>query len=104
LSQGKRKKLARDIGLKELLDAYSPSVDELLAACGQKVCSELWGRAGRQLVMTGVPRAKVLALPAPAKSLPPVHYDLVSTFDAATAAEQQKFARERANEFLAAVV
>jgi len=49
-------------------------------------------------------QAKILPLPAPAKSLPPFRPDLVSAFDAATAEERQKFVRERQNEFLAAVV
>jgi hypothetical protein len=99
LSQGKRKKLARDIGLKELLDAYSPTVAELLDAAGTKRCNELWKRAKGQLIELGAPETKVLALPAPAQSSI-LNHDLDSAWDAATADERQNFARERENEVL----
>jgi hypothetical protein len=102
LSQGKRKKLARDIGLKDLLDAYSPTVAELLDAAGTKRCNELWKRAKGQLIELGAPETKVLLLPAPAKSSPPSN-DLVPAWDAATPDERKKLRHEREAELYEAI-
>jgi hypothetical protein len=104
LSRKKQKKLVGSIGLNEVLAAYSPTVDELLDACGTRVCNELWKRAKGQLQFVNVEAPKVLTLPAPAKSLPPPRHDIIATWDAAAAEDRQKFVRERQNEFLAAVV
>jgi hypothetical protein len=71
-------------------------IDALLAACSPKASNDLWGRAKRQLVMTGVPEAKLLVLPAPANSSM-LHHDLVPTWDAATPGRTEE-ARRRARE------